>query len=94
MRNYEIMFIISPNLEEKVIKETTNNFENILKTNKVKTIKKDEWGQKELAYEIDKHKTGYYYVYNVEGNIEAIKEIDRLMNINEQIIRYIILNKE
>jgi small subunit ribosomal protein S6 len=94
MRKYEIMFIVRPNLEEKEIKAVATEFESILKTNKVKVSDKNEWGQKELAYEIAKHKTGYYYVYNVEGSVEALKEVDRLVNLNENIIRYIIINKE
>ena len=47
--------------------------------------------QKELAYEINKHKTGYYFLINVESDAEAIKEFDRLATISEELIRHIIV---
>lgn len=94
MRSYEIMFIVRPNKEVTELKNIVTEFETILKDNKVKVVKNQDMGQKELAYTIETHKTGYYYLYNIEASVEAIKEIDRLMRINENIIRYIILKDE
>ena len=48
-------------------------------------------GQKELAYEIKKHKSGYYFLINVESDVNAINEFDRLATISEEIIRHIII---
>ena len=88
---YEIMFIVRPNLEEDKVKEVAKNFEKVLSDNGAKVTSSKDLGQKELAYEINKHKTGYYFLINVESDAEAIKEFDRLATISEELIRHIIV---
>ena len=51
-------------------------------------------GQRELAYEINKFKTGYYYLYIVEANAEAVKEFDRVARINESLLRHLVVKVE
>ena len=65
MRNYEIMFIVRPTLTEEEIKKVAKNFENILTTNGANVTNVKEMGQRELAYEIKKFKSGYYYLYTM-----------------------------
>lgn len=88
---YEIMFIVKPNLEEAATKEVAKKFEKVLTDNGAKVTSSKDLGQKELAYEINKHKTGYYFLINVESDAEAIKEFDRLATISEELIRHIIV---
>ena len=57
---YEIMFIVRPDLEEKAVKDVAKSFEKTLKDNGAKIVESKELGQKELAYEINNHKTGFY----------------------------------
>ena len=89
--NYEIMFIVKPDLEEKEITKTAKEFEKVLTDNGSKILSSKDLGQKELAYEIKDHKTGYYFLINVESNKDAINEFNRLANINESIIRHMII---
>lgn len=92
MRKYEIMFIVRPNLEETTIKEVVKNFEGILTNNNAKIEKTDFLGKKELAYEIKKHKSGYYYLITVEVNDKiAIDEFNRLSLISEDVIRHLVV---
>ena len=95
MKNYEIMFIVRPTLSEEDIKKTVKSFEDIITNNGGKVTETIEMGQRELAYEIKKFKSGYYYVITLEANDDkAIKEFDRLALISNDIIRHIIINKE
>jgi small subunit ribosomal protein S6 len=95
MRKYEIMFIIRPNLEEEKIKKVAQDMTKVLEKNKAKIVESKEYGQKELAYEIKNHKSGYYFLYQVEtASPEAIEEFNRLALINEDIIRYLIIKIE
>ena len=92
---YEIMFIVRPNLEEKSVKEVSNNFEKVLKDNGAKVTETKDLGQKELAYEVKGHKTGYYYLFNIEANdSKAIDEFDRLALISEDVIRHLIVKED
>lgn len=91
---YEILFIVRPDLEEKAINETFKKFESILVDNGAKVLSSKELGQKELAYEIKKHKTGYYFLINVESDSKAISEFDRVATLSEDIIRHIAVRLE
>ncbi len=92
---YEIMFIVRPNLEENAIKEVGKNFEKVLTDNKAKIISSKEYGQRQLAYEIKKHKSGYYFIIEViSDNPKAINEFDRLATLSEDIIRHMIIKEE
>lgn len=95
MRKYEIMFIVRPDLEEANIKAIADNMKNTLESNGAKVIDVKEMGQRELAYEIKKHVTGYYFLFTIETeNLEATKEFDRLALISEDIIRHLIVKIE
>ena len=91
MKKYEILFIVRPDLEEKAIKEVAKNFEKVLVDNKANILSSKEMGQKELAYEIKKHKSGYYFLINVEANNKTIDEFNRLATLSEDVIRHIII---
>ena len=96
MRNYELMFIVKPTLEDEATLEVLNNIKNILTNQKVNIISEKNMGRRELAYEVKDFKNGDYFLLVVEATPEAIKEFDRVANINENIIRHIIVktNKE
>ena len=95
MRKYEIMFIVKPDLEEGTIKEVFESMKGVLESKKAKILDSKEMGQRELAYEINKYKNGYYFYFLVEEeNAEAINEFDRLALINENIIRHLIVRVE
>ncbi len=91
---YEILFIVRPDLEEKAINETFKKFEGILVDNGAKVLSSKELGQKELAYEIKKHKTGYYFLINVESDSKAINEFERVATLSEDVIRHITIKLE
>ncbi|MBO5182835.1 MAG: 30S ribosomal protein S6 [Bacilli bacterium] len=88
---YEILFIVRPDLEESAIKDVFKNFEAILVDNGAKVLSSKELGQKELAYEIKKHKSGYYFLINVESDSDAINEFDRKATLSEDVIRHIVI---
>ena len=93
MRNYEIMFIVRPDVEETALKNTVKSLEKVLTDRKAKITLSKELGQKEFAYEIKKFKSGFYFLYNIEAtNDEAIKEFDRVARIDENVVRHLVLN--
>ena len=95
MKKYEIMYIVRPTLSEDEIKGVSKNFEDILTKNGATITGSKEMGQRELAYEIKKFKSGYYFVVTVESNDDkAIKEFDRLALISSDIIRHLITKME
>jgi small subunit ribosomal protein S6 len=91
MKNYEISFIVRPDLEKDAIEKLTKSYEKVLVNHKAKVLSSKELGQKELAYTIKNQKTGYYYLINVEANDAAINEFDRLATLDENVLRHIII---
>lgn len=87
MREYEILVITKPDLPEADISKTTERWEGIMKLNGGQILKKDNWGAKRLAYPIQKFSRGVYHVYNVSTASENVKELDRVMRIDENVLR-------
>ena len=95
MNKYELIFIVRPDLEETLIGGVNASVKSLLEEKKATIVESKEWGQRELAYEINKYKTGYYFYYLVEENgSDAVKEFDRVALINENIIRHIVVKVE
>lgn len=95
MRKYEIMFIVKPDLEESQIKSVNDSIKSMLVEQKANIVEEKEMGQKELAYEINKYKTGYYFYFLVEANdSKAVSEFERVALINENIIRHLVVKVE
>ena len=95
MRKYEVMFIVRPDLEEANITSIANSMKELLTSKNATILEETAMGQRELAYEIKKFKTGYYFLFIIEAeNNEAIKEFERVALINENIIRHLIVKSE
>ena len=95
MRKYEIMFIVKPDLEEAAMKKVAEDMKSVLESNNAKVLETKEMGQKDLAYEMNKYKTGYYFLFTIETESDkATKEFDRLSLINENILRHLIVRVE
>jgi len=90
MQKYEAALILLSNLEEEVRKAEIEKVKNII-TERQGTIEKaNEWGQRRLAYEIDKKRDGYYVIVNFTSNADAVNEIDRICKISDNFIRHMI----
>lgn len=95
MNKYEIMFIVRPEIDEKTRDASVKTLEKALKSKKATIVSSKEMGQKELAYEIKKCKSGYYYLYDIEAKDDkAVNEFSRLARIDENILRHLVLNIE
>ena len=90
MKKYEIMYILRSTLEEIDRKAEVEKLAKLLTSNGAKVSKTDDWGLKDLAYEIKKEKKGYYVVLKVEAEPAALKEFDRLTKIDNNVLRYLI----
>ena len=92
MKKYETMFILNINLDEEARKATLESLLDTLKTNGANITDVNEWGVRDFAYEINKQTKGYYVVVNFEtenSNLNA--EFTRICNINENVVRNIVI---
>jgi small subunit ribosomal protein S6 len=87
MRHYEMMIILDPALEERTIQPSLDQFLKVVTTAGGTVDKVDVWGRRRLAYEIDKKPEGIYTVVDLMAEPEAVKELDRQLNLNEAVLR-------
>ena len=78
MNKYEITFIVKSDMEEAEIKKTAEAMKKVLTDKNAKILEEKVMGQRELAYEINKMKTGYYFLYVVEADSDTVKEFNRV----------------
>ncbi|QTN01180.1 30S ribosomal protein S6 [Sediminibacillus dalangtanensis] len=94
MRNYEIMYIVRPDIEEEAQTALIERFNKILTDNGAEIDKVDEKGKKRLAYEINNYRDGYYVLINFKGDETAINEFDRQAKYSDDIIRHIAVRED
>ena len=94
MRNYEVMFVVRPTLEEEATLQVLANMKKVLEDMKATIKSEKNMGRRELAYEVKGFKNGNYFLLVVEATPEAVSEFDRVANINEDIIRHIVVRVE
>ncbi|MEF3305311.1 30S ribosomal protein S6 [Paenibacillus sp. GYB003] len=90
MRKYEVMYIIRSDLEQEAVQATIEKFQGII-GNGGEITKHDVMGKRRLAYEINKFRDGIYVLVQFNANNDVITELDRVMKISDEIIRYLIV---
>ena len=93
MRAYEVMYIIKP-VEDETIDAVVAKFEKLLTNNGAVIEKTDRWGKRKLAYLIDDLAEGYYVLVDFSAEPAAVKELDRVMKITDEVMRHMIIKKD
>jgi len=94
MQKYEIIYVLRADLAEDARQDAIAYYADILTKNGANIVKADEWGIRDLAYEIQKQSKGYYVVLDIEAPSDTIAEFNRLARINENTLRYIAVRDE
>lgn len=92
MNKYEVMYILKPSLDEAAKAEAMETLHGFITSNGGTITKVDDWGLKELAYNIDHMTKGYYVVFYAEASAEAVSEFDRRSRIHNQVVRHMVVN--
>ncbi|MBR6327647.1 MAG: 30S ribosomal protein S6 [Alphaproteobacteria bacterium] len=88
MSNYESVLIARQDLGTSQVDDLVANLSDVIKTQGGEVVKVDNWGLKNLAYRIKKNRKGHYVVLDIVAPASAIFEYERLVRLNEDIIRY------
>ena len=89
MNSYEHTFIARQDLSESQIKKLIEKYENIIITNQGKILKTENWGLRNLSYEIKKNKKGFYFHFKLEGVGKTIEELERAESIDDSLLRFL-----
>lgn len=94
IRHYETMFIVKATLTAEEIQAQIALVKSNIEKNGGAIASCDDMGSRELAYEIQKNKRGYYYLVYFTAPTEAVLELERNYRINENILRFIFIKHE
>jgi small subunit ribosomal protein S6 len=90
-RQYELVYIASPEASEQTVAELHTQVEQIVQRFNGTLDKTENWGRRKLAYEIGRAHEGTYVIETISGAGEMMKEIDRRLRVTDTIIRHLIV---
>jgi len=94
MRQYELMIILDPEIEERTVAPSLDKYLSVIKTDGGSVDKVDIWGRRRLAYDIKKKSEGIYAVVDFTAEPATAKELDRQLGLNEVVLRTKILRTD
>lgn len=83
---YELVFILK---EEK--EEILENLKKLIQSLNGNIISQEKWGKREFAYKIKKNSFGYYFLWQLKAQAQAILQLKKKLDINDEILRYLLL---
>ena len=94
MRRYELMVLLDPDVEERTVAPSLDQFLGVVRQGGGSVEKVDVWGRRRLAYEIDHKVEGIYAILDVTAEPAAVSELDRQLNLNESVLRTKLMRPE
>ena len=94
MRRYELMLIIRPDAPDEKAAAVIDRTTRYVVAEGGQIVKVAPWGRRRLAYPIDRHREGSYHIVVFESPAEAIAELERSLQITEEVLRYLVTRSE
>jgi small subunit ribosomal protein S6 len=94
LKRYETLFIIQVDLPDDELTSLIERYGAIITAYKGTIVKIEKWGKRKLAYEIKKHKTGYYVMIDYAGKSAIINELERNFKIDDKILKFMTIMKD
>ncbi len=94
MNQYEVLYVITPELDDEANQAVQDKFAKIITDNGGEIEKTDVWGKRRLAYAIDYKTEGFYVLVNFSAKPELPRELERNLRNDERIMRYMVTRKE
>ena len=94
MRLYESVFIARQDVSAQHVEAITKDFSAIIENGGGKIHKHEYWGLRALAYRVKKNRKGHYVMLNLEADNDTLREYERIMGLNEDILRFMNISIE
>lgn len=93
-RKYELVYVLTPEMTEDAVAELHAQIEATVTRFGGQFEKTETWGRRKLAYEIGRHREGIYVLEVILGSGELMKEIERRLKVNEQVLRHMVVRTD
>lgn len=94
MREYELMVIFVPELDEESLAAQIERTQDLITKNGGEVEKVDKWGKRRFAYEINDNTEGFYVVIDFKAESGATSEVERLLKITDEVLRYLLVRTD
>lgn len=94
MQKYELMVVLKPLLVEDIKEKVMKKLEKVAKDHKANLEVKELMGKRLLAYPIKKYKEGYYVLFTLEANPAETKDIEKALNLTDEVLRFLLVKEE
>jgi small subunit ribosomal protein S6 len=89
MRQYETLFIVTPDSSEEDLKAVATKIKGVVTGMSGIVTSYDEQGRKKLAYSVKKQNKGYYVLMDYVGSADIVSEIERNMRLDDRVLKYL-----
>jgi small subunit ribosomal protein S6 len=93
IRRYETVFMVPADLDEGKLQDILNRLDAVLERSSGVLVRREDWGVRKLAYEIDRHTKGRYFLMDFVGEPKIILELERNIKMMESILRFLTVKK-
>jgi len=94
MRRYELMLVLRPDTADDRVQQILDRTSRAIAAADGQVVKVSPWGRRRLAYPISGHREGSYFIVVFEAPSDAIEEMERSLNITEEVMRHLITRSE
>ncbi len=92
--SYELVYIVRPTVDEQTLAAVNEKVEKFVAGNAGSIVKRDDWGKRRLAYPLMKFNEGFYQVLQIDLPPAAVRELERSLQLTEDILRYLVVRVE
>ena len=89
MNKFEVVLIFNPDLASSTLSNEIEDFKKKLKSQSATIINEENWGLRDLSYNINKFKKAFYSFLQIEASGQIIKELNKDLNQSENLLRYL-----
>ncbi|WP_366923538.1 30S ribosomal protein S6 [Metallumcola ferriviriculae] len=94
MRAYECLYLVRPDIEDEAYTALVEKFNGVITSGGGEIESVDEWGKRRLAYEVRDYRDGKYILVQFSSNHEVSHEMERLMRISDDVLRFMVTRRE
>jgi small subunit ribosomal protein S6 len=89
MRNYELMFIVRPDVPDEEVQKLITQMEGVVASAGGKVDKVEKMGRRRLAYRVSKQREGFYVLFYMQGTGDTVKEFERRLKVTDAVIKHL-----
>jgi len=93
-RDYELGFILNPEVSEEQTQAILNRVEQIVATHGGQIVRVNKWGRRRLSYPIEHHRDGNYIFLDMILTPETVAELDRTLKVSEEVLRHLMKRRD